>query len=111
LFCDLVNSTAVASRLDPEEWHNLAAKFQTTAADAVTRLGGHVAKYLGDGVMAYLGWPEAHDNDAERTARFSRFSMKFQSLSRLQVYCRRLEFGIYSGVVVVAAGARQRAHI
>ena len=69
LFCDLVNSTAIESHLDPEEWHDLAARFQSAAARAVTRWGGHVAKFLGDGLMAYFGWPEAHDNNAERAAR------------------------------------------
>ena len=69
LFCDLVGSTAIASRLDPEQWRETAAGFHQAAADAITRFDGHVAKYLGDGVMAYFGWPAAHDNDAERGAR------------------------------------------
>ena len=68
LFCDLVGSTEIAARLDPEEWRALMADYHRAAADAITRYGGHVAKYLGDGVMAYFGWPEAHDNDAERAA-------------------------------------------
>src|SRR5215831_15623860 len=49
LFCDLVSSTEIAARLDPEEWHDVAAQYQRSAASAVTRLGGYVAKYLGDG--------------------------------------------------------------
>ena len=66
LFCDLVGSTDIAARLDPEEWREMAAGYQRAAAQAITRYGGHVAKYLGDGVMAYFGYPEAHENDAER---------------------------------------------
>jgi len=69
LFCDLVGSTAMSAQLDPEEWREVVAGYHRTAAEAITRFGGHVAKYLGDGVMAYFGWPEAHDNDAERAAR------------------------------------------
>jgi hypothetical protein len=69
LFCDLVGSTAIAARLDPEEWRETLAGFHRVAAEAITRFDGHVAKNLGDGVMAYFGWPEAHDNDAERAAR------------------------------------------
>jgi class 3 adenylate cyclase len=69
LFCDLVGSTKIAAQLDPEEWRELVARYHRAAAEAITRYGGHVAKYLGDGVMAYFGWPEAHENNAERAAR------------------------------------------
>ena len=69
LFCDLVDSTSIAAKLDPEEWRELAADYQRTTARAVERFGGRVAKYLGDGVMAYFGWPEAHGDDAERAVR------------------------------------------
>src|SRR5262245_8807637 len=57
LFCDLVNSTEIASDLDPEDWRDIAAEYQRTSAKAVTRLGGHPAKYLGDGLVVYFGWP------------------------------------------------------
>jgi len=69
LFCDLVGSTEIASRMDPEEWSDLAARYQRTAAGAATRFGGHVAKYLGDGLVVYFGYPQAHDEDAERAVR------------------------------------------
>src|SRR3981189_3375898 len=69
VFCALVGSTGMAARLDPEEWRETIAGYHRAAAEAITRFDGHVAKYLGDGVMAYFGWPEAHDNDAERAAR------------------------------------------
>jgi hypothetical protein len=69
LFCDLVGSTGIAAQLDPEEWRETVAGYHRAAAEAITRFGGHVAKYLGDGVMAFFGYPEAHDNDAERAAR------------------------------------------
>jgi len=54
LFCDLVGSTEIAARLDPEEWRDIAAQYQRSAAEAVTRLGGHVAEYLGDGLVLWL---------------------------------------------------------
>src|SRR5882762_4932759 len=63
LFCDLVGSTGIAAQLDPEEWRETVAGYHRTAAEAITHFDGHVAKYLGDGVMAYFGWPAAHDND------------------------------------------------
>ena len=69
LFCDLVGSTEIASRLDPEQWREIVAEYHRAATQAIERFGGYVAQYLGDGVMAYFGWPEAHDNDAERGAR------------------------------------------
>ena len=69
LFCDLAGSSAIAARLDPEEWRETVSRYHRAAAEAITRFGGHVAKYLGDGVMAFFGYPEAHDNDAERAAR------------------------------------------
>ena len=69
LFCDLVGSTEIAAQLDPEEWRETVAAYHGAAAEAITRFGGHVAKYLGDGVMAFFAYPEAHDNDAERAAR------------------------------------------
>ena len=69
LFSDLVGSTEIAAHLDAEDWREIAAQYQRTAAAAVTRFGGHVAKYLGDGMMVYFGWPEAHEDDAERAVR------------------------------------------
>jgi len=69
LFCDLVGSTEISARLDPEEWREIEADYLGAVSETITRFGGFVAKYLGDGVMAYFGWPEAHDNDAERAAR------------------------------------------
>jgi class 3 adenylate cyclase len=65
LFCDLVGSTELAARLDPEEWQETLAAYHRSAATGINRFGGHVANYLGDGVMAYFGFPEVHENDAE----------------------------------------------
>src|SRR5215470_7865352 len=69
MFCDLVDSTGIATRLDAEEWRDLVNAYLDDASAAVTEMGGHVAKKLGDGLMALFGYPLAHENDAERAAR------------------------------------------
>ena len=69
LFCDLVGSTALASRLDAEDWRSLVNAYLDEASGAVTGLGGHVLKRLGDGLMALFGYPQAQENDAERAVR------------------------------------------
>ena len=69
MFCDLVDSTGIAARLDAEEWRDLVNAYLDDASAAVTETGGHVAKRLGDGLMSLFGYPLAHENDAERAAR------------------------------------------
>ena len=69
MFCDLVGSTALAERLDPEELRTLMQAYRKACGDIVARYEGHVAQYLGDGLMVYFGWPSAHEDDAERGVR------------------------------------------
>ena len=69
LFCDLVGSTEIAARLDPEDWHRISKEYQQAAAAAVARFGGHVDKFLGDGLVCFFGVPQAHEDDAERAVR------------------------------------------
>ena len=69
MFCDLVGSTGIAAKLDAEEWRDLVGAYLDAASTAVTAMGGHVAKKLGDGLMALFGYPMAQENDAERAAR------------------------------------------
>jgi class 3 adenylate cyclase/predicted ATPase len=69
MFCDLVGSTSISAGLDAEDWRDLVGAYLDVAAAAVTAMGGHVAKKLGDGVMALFGYPVAQENDAERAAR------------------------------------------
>ena len=69
MFCDLVGSTGLAAKLDPEDWRNLVNAYLDGASKAVTGLGGHVLKRLGDGLMALFGYPRAQKNDAERALR------------------------------------------
>ena len=69
MFCDLVGSTSLAARLDAEDWRNMVNAYLEEASNAVTDLGGHVLKKLGDGLMALFGYPQAEENDAERAVR------------------------------------------
>jgi class 3 adenylate cyclase len=69
MFCDLVDSTGIAARLDTEEWCDLVNAYLDDASAAVIEMGGNVAKKLGDGLMALFGYPLAQENDAERAAR------------------------------------------
>src|SRR5271167_4047995 len=69
MFCDLVGSTSLAARLDAEDWRDLVGAYLDEASTAVTSLGGHVLKKLGDGLMALFGYPQAQENDGERAVR------------------------------------------
>ena len=69
MFCDLVGSTSISAGLDAEEWRDLVGAYLDAASAAVTEMGGHVAKKLGDGLMALFGYPVAQENDAERAVR------------------------------------------
>jgi class 3 adenylate cyclase/tetratricopeptide (TPR) repeat protein len=116
LFCDLVGSTALSAQLDPEDMHELTRRYQDSVAGAITRFGGYVAKYLGDGVLAYFGWPMAYEDHAERSIRAGLQALAaveaFQSPDGEQLKAR---IGIASGHVVVGdiagSSANERASI
>jgi class 3 adenylate cyclase len=69
MFCDLVGSTALSGRMDPEDLREVISAYQKCVAETVGRFGGFVAKYMGDGVLVYFGYPQAHEDDAERAVR------------------------------------------
>ena len=69
MFSDLVGSTALSARMDPEDLREVISAYQKSVAEAVGRFGGFVAKYMGDGVLVYFGYPQAHEDDAERAVR------------------------------------------
>ena len=71
MFVDLVGSTALSSRLDPEDLRELILAYQNVVAGEITRFEGYIARYMGDGVLAYFGWPRAHEDEAERAVRAS----------------------------------------
>lgn len=116
LFCDLVSSTEIASRLDPEEWHDIAAHYQRAAASAVTRLGGYVAKYLGDGLVVHFGYPKAHGDDAEQAVRagleiVEAVAALNDDLAEKYGVTLSVRVGIHSGSVVVGHGGGKEADV
>jgi TOMM system kinase/cyclase fusion protein len=104
LFCDLVGSTELSSRLDPEEFSEIVRAYQRIAEELVVRFGGRVGKCLGDGLLVYFGWPKAHEDDAERAVRaglalpgaISALNEKLPSGVRLAV-----RVGMHTGPVVI----------
>ena len=96
MFCDLVDSTALSENLDPEDLRALMQDYQKAAGGIIERYGGHVAQYLGDGLMTYFGWPQAHEDDAERAVRASLDIVEAVDAMDLQV-----RIGIATGQVVV----------
>ena len=69
LFCDLVDSTKLSSQLDPEDLREVVRAYQDTCAKVIARFEGHIAQYLGDGLLVYFGYPQAHEDDAQRAVR------------------------------------------
>ena len=69
MFCDLVGSTALAARLDPEDLRDVIAAYHRVIAEVIARFGGFVARYMGDGILTYFGYPQAHEDDAEQAVR------------------------------------------
>ena len=69
MFCDLVGSTALSAQLDPEDLREIIGAYHRCCAAIVERNGGFVAKYMGDGVLVYFGYPQAHEHDAERAVQ------------------------------------------
>jgi class 3 adenylate cyclase len=69
MFVDLVGSTELSAKLDPEDMGDVIRTYQNTVAGEIGRFEGHVAKFMGDGVLAYFGWPRAHEDEAERAVR------------------------------------------
>jgi class 3 adenylate cyclase/tetratricopeptide (TPR) repeat protein len=110
LFCDLVGSTELTAQLDPEEWREVVAGYHRAATENITRFAGYVALYLGDGVMAYFGWPKAHENDAERAARAGLAIVEAIS-TRSTSPKISVRVGIDSGSVVVGASAGKGADV
>ena len=101
LFCDMVGSTALSSRLDPEDLREVLGAYHAAVAEAVRQFGGYVAKYMGDGVLAYFGYPQAHEHDAERAVRAGLALV--ERIGRLESRGDTLasRVGIATGLVVV----------
>jgi hypothetical protein len=111
MFCDLVGSTELSSRLDPEDLREVVRAYQGVAAGAVERFGGHVAQYLGDGILAYFGYPQAHEDDPERALRAALAAVDgVEALRERLGRPLAVRVGVHTGPVVVGemgAGARR----
>ncbi|MBZ9867010.1 AAA family ATPase [Mesorhizobium sp. CA15] len=100
MFVDLVGSTALASRLDPEDLREIIGAYHRCVADTVAHFGGFVAKYMGDGVLVYFGYPQAHENDAEQSVRAGLAVV--DAVGRIQEpEPLRVRIGVGTGPVVV----------
>ena len=101
MYCDLVGSTALSARLDPEDLRKVIAAYHRTVANVVSSFDGFVAKYMGDGVLLYFGYPRAHEDDAERAVRAGLDVIG--AVGRLDVKSVELQarVGIATGLVVV----------
>jgi class 3 adenylate cyclase/predicted ATPase len=101
MFCDLVGSTELAARLDPEDLREVIGAYHRAVAEAVTGFDGFVAKYMGDGVLVYFGYPRAHEDDAERAVRAGLGII--DAVGHLDVKSATLQarIGIVTGLVVV----------
>jgi predicted ATPase/class 3 adenylate cyclase len=102
MFCDLVGSTALTARLDPEDMHEVMGAYQDACSGAIARYEGFVAKFLGDGIVAYFGYPHAHDDDAERAVRAGLEILAV--IAKLETRARdtlQIRIGAATGLVVV----------
>src|SRR5262249_37464732 len=108
MFCDLVDSTRLSSQLDPEDWRDVVRAYQRVCTDVIQRYEGHIAQLLGDGLLVYLGYPQAHEDDTQRAARtglgilaaMDDLNQGLQQAKNIQLAVR---IGIHTGLVVVGA--------
>ena len=115
LFCDLVDSTALASALDPEDLREVVQAYQEVCAKVIARFEGHIAQYLGDGLLVYFGYPRAHEDDAQRAARaglgmLEALEQRNTRLTQERGVQLAVRLGIHTGLVVVGevgGGTRQ----
>src|SRR5499426_1404523 len=106
MFCDLVDSTRLSSQLDPEEYREVVRAYQNVCTDVIQRYDGHIAQYLGDGLLIYFGYPHAHEDDAQRAVRtglgilaaMRDLNTRLQQAKGIQLAIR---MGIHTGLVVV----------
>src|SRR5215207_5385703 len=108
MFCDLVGSTALSAQLDPEDLRQLVRQYQQTCAQVIQRHEGHIAQYLGDGLLVYFGYPTAHEDDARRAV-----STGLEIIEALKGQARpqplQVRIGMHTGLAVIGdigAGSR-----
>ena len=103
MFCDISGSTALSTRLDPEDLSAVVRAYQSTVRATIARFGGFIARYVGDGVLIYFGWPEAHETDAESAVRAALAVIAAISQSPVHGEKLSIRIGIATGLVVVGA--------
>ena len=106
MFCDLVDSVGLSNRLDPEDLRDVIAAYQRACTQSIRRYDGHVARYVGDGILAFFGYPTAHEDDAERAVRAARDLIEAVSklnadIRNLPDHALKVRVGIATGLVVV----------
>jgi class 3 adenylate cyclase/predicted ATPase len=106
MFCDLVDSTKLSSQLDPEEYREVVRAYQSACTEVIHRFDGHVAQLLGDGLLVYFGFPQAHEDDAQRAVRtglgiFTAMEDLNTGLQQAKGIQLALRVGIHTGLVVV----------
>ena len=105
IFCDLVGSTPLSEQLDPEELRELIRGYQHACIAVITRFDGHIGEYLGDGFLAYFGYPSAHEDDAQRAVRAALgIVAAMRTLNAEQdrfPVSLKVRLGIHTGLVVV----------
>ena len=100
MFADLVGSTVFSTGMDPEDLREVISAYQKCVAETVCQFGGFVARYLGDGILVYFGYPQAHEDDAEQAVRAALELVV--AVSRLKTHApQRIRVGIATGLVVV----------
>ena len=108
LFCDLVDSTRLARQFDPEDWRDIVRAYQQTCAEVIQRFDGYIAQYLGDGLLVYFGYPQAHEDDAQRAGRAGLGILEAMGLLNVRLEQERgmrlaVRVGVHTGPVVVGA--------
>jgi class 3 adenylate cyclase len=106
MFCDLVDSTRLSSQLDPEDYRDMVRAYQRVCSEVITRFDGHIAQLLGDGLLVYFGYPQAHEDDAQRAIRtglgildaLGELNKGLQQAKGIQL---ALRLGIHTGLVVI----------
>ncbi|MBV8398976.1 MAG: AAA family ATPase [Acetobacteraceae bacterium] len=101
MFCDLIGSTALSSRLDPEDLREVICSYQACVATTIQQFNGFIARYVGDGVLTYFGWPQAHETDAERAVRAGLAAAAAVSEIKTGAEPLQVRIGIASGLVVI----------
>src|SRR5207245_3356585 len=107
-FCDPVESTALSGQLDPEEYRDVVRAYQNVCTEVIQQYDGHIAQLLGDGLLVYFGYPQAHEDDAQRAVRtglgiLTAMGDLNQGLPQAKGIHLALRLGIHTGLVVVGA--------